>query len=244
MKSYIIKVIFLFLFFLVVFLPAKMMLYFVPNSNQLDIQHLDGTLWSGTVAHLSINKINLNNVHYTIRFLDLLVGKIGLNLKLLKGDVKGKLAISGNQSAIDIEGANIKFLSALIEPFLPMNGIELMGNIKTHNFSLSMLNKKPNYVKGLTQWNQAKLILNGKMWDIGDLKILWNTDKNGIKGYVNKTKNIFDLQGKIKISPKGLLVFTGSVSNDLDEQILTVLTMFFNGKKSNGRVKLSFKKQL
>jgi general secretion pathway protein N len=239
----------LFIFFLLMLAPAKIIKSFMPQQAQINLDGLSGSIWSGKINQISTANFNLSNVEYQLNPFALFLAKLSVSLKLSDQDIKGNLAIklSSNYANYQtIENANLTINSNLFSHYLPMANTQINGEIVSRGLNIIMVNKKPELIEGELRWNQANVNINGKDWALGTLAVKLETDQtNGdIKAQILPTENALDIKGNIKLSRDGIVEFIGSISTDTEQQLYQTFALFNNGKPANGRLPIKFRQKL
>lgn len=234
------------LILIIILMPAKLITTFIPEKSGLTLVGLDGTVWSGSINHLQAKGWTLGEVKFNTKILALVTGQLGADISILEGDLKGDFSFSlKDDKNIELEDVSIKTKLSHFEKYIPFKGIELNGNIETQNLALKLVDSKPKHLSGITRWNDGAVVFNGKSWQLGNFAINWKTNEDGsINGTIMKEKNVLDLQGNINISNQGLLDFSGSISTRVDKSMFNAFIFFADGKPSNGRQGLKFKKKI
>lgn len=246
MKTKIILFVAFLLLLIVILIPAKLITGFIPEKSGVVLSGLDGTVWSGNIAQLQLKDWSLNDVEFNTKVFSLLTGKLGADISILKGDLKGDFTFDlKDDKNIELDDANIKTQLSHFERYIPFKGVELNGSIETRMFALNIIDSKPTYLSGSILWNNGAVVFNGMSWQLGNFEVYWQTNKDGsINGKILKAKNDLDLRGDIKISDQGLLDFSGSISTSIDKSIFNAFMFFADGKPSKGRQALKFKKKV
>ena len=219
----------------------------MPKNSPVELGTMQGTLWSGTIDSALAKGWLVKDIDYSISFLPLLIGTVGGDIDIAKGDVKGKLGFAiEDENNLSIEQADLRFSAQKMESLLPFPGIELQGLLSTKELELELSNKKIVHLVGASSWNNASVTVQNNSIDLGNFSIDWTTDEvdKSIIGKINKTKNILGLEGTINLSPSGLLDFKGSISTETDKSIYSAFLLFANGKPSQGRLPIKFKKKI
>ena len=241
------KIVLPLLFILViVFAPAKFISAFIPNNSGVELNGLTGTIWNAKISSLNTKGWAFEEVKVDTNALSLLTGKLGADVIIDKGDIKGSVSFSAQDDKnFELANANLNTSLSKFEKYIPFKGVELNGTLASRQLHLSLVNSKPTMIGGSTSWNDGGVVFNGKAWQLGDFSVHWITNQNGdIKGVIQKSENILDIKGDINISKNGLLEFKGSVSTRIDKQILSAFSFFADGKKENGRQAIKFKKKI
>jgi len=247
MKKKIIVLFTLFVILVVWLAPASLIEAFMPSNENIKVSRLQGTLWSGEIGQLDGDGWHFEDIQYDLKLFSLLIGQVGGSLTIDKGDVVGLLEITtdGEQS-LSVRGASINTQAQLLERFLPFPGIGLHGEISTVGLFIDVEDNKPIAINGLITWDDAALNLKDVFFKLGKFQINWQTnEENGLMvGNVIKTENALSLEGKITLDSAGLFEFKGSVSSKTQNAIYNTLILFADGKVSNDRLPIKFKKKL
>jgi len=248
MKKKIIILTLLFLVLVIVFAPVRLAENFIPESNDLSISGMQGSIWSGRIDLLEIKDWALKNIDYDLSVFALLSGTIGGSAKINKGDIKGDLSFGiADQNSIAISDGNIEISALNFERYLPFPGIELNGKFLTNELSAQLVDKKPIIMTGETSWKGASVSIAAKKYELGNFQIIWDTDleKKLITGTIKKNqKNKLDMDGKINITNNGMFEFNGSIAASSEKAIYSAFSLFANGKVQNGRLPIQFKKKI
>ncbi len=248
MKKKIVILISFFIILVIIFAPVKLAENLMPENSPLVISGMRGSVWSGEIDSIEIKDWQLQDIDYEISFISLVTGKFGGTGEVHQGDLKGDFFFEIEDSKnIEISDVNIETSAINLEKYIPFPGIELTGKISTRDFNAHINDNKPVYLSGVTRWDNANVDLNGQKWSLGDFDIYWNTDVDTkiITGTISKNKkNKIDIDGKITLTQNGTLEFKGSISQSIDKTIYTALSLFANGRPSNGRLPIKFKKKI
>ena len=248
MKKKIAILISLFIILIIVFAPLKLAENMLPQNNQLMISGMQGSIWSGAIDMVEIKDWQLQDIDYEISLISLITGNLGGTGEIHGGDLKGNFFLEIRDSKnIELGDVNIETSAINFEKYIPFSGVELTGKISTQDFNAQLVNNRPVNLSGLTSWDNANIDLNGQKWILGNFDIFWSTDadKNIITGTLSKSKkNKIDIEGKITLTQNGILEFTGSISQSIDKTIYAAFSLFSNGRPTNGRLPIKFKKKI
>jgi len=238
---------FLFLTFLIYLAPASLIERFLPEKAPLHYEQINGRLWQGKIAGLKLPGIQLGDITYDLSILDLVSGALGGKLQLTKGDIEGELVVTWYaQNHIQWQDANLSAPALIAEAYLPVRGIQLAGQLETESFSGELINNRPIFLQGITQWKNAGLNWQGQTWQLGDIKIKWNSSEKDkqIHGELISNDNQLGLRGTITLNDKGELLFIGSIATTAEKPIYDTLAIFADGKPAAGRLPLKFKRKV
>ena len=231
---------------IIVFMPARLISNFIPEKSGITISGLNGTVWSGEINNLQVKGWSLSNISFDTHFFPLITGTFGAEVDILKGDITGHTIFQmKNSKNGELKDTNILTKLSQFEKYIPFKDVELKGELETKQLALNIVESKPVYIIGNTIWNNGAVVFNGMSWELGDFEINWQTSEDGtIQGNILKRENVLEIQGNIIISKQGFLEFNGSISTRVDKSIFNAFLFFADGKPSNGRQGLKFKKKV
>ena len=208
-----------------------------------------GTVWSGKIDQLSAQKMSLKKVEFSVNPLAMLTGGLSVTLDIPEGDLIGDLSlkVSGmDKPDLLIKDANLKLAAKKIEDYIPFKGIILNGEIVSKNLLVDIESQKPKALSGDVSWKKSSIGYAGQQWDLGIFSARFTTDdKTGvISGKFLKTKNKLGLEGKVSVTPDGMLEFIGHIATDIDQNIYSTLALFNNGKPAGGKLPIKFKQKV
>lgn len=237
----------LFLVLVVLKTPATLLKSFVPNSSKISLSNLQGTIWSGKIGQIAVQDIVIDDLAFSLNFVDLLTAKLGADLDFTQGDILGQLGVTfSDQNSFDIQDANLSINASMIESKISFKGIQLFGELVFTDLAAKVSNKRLVLLDGQSTWSKASVAFAGNDWTLGDFKLQWKTQSasGNILGDILPSKNQLGLQGQVIINKAGLLDFKGSISTDIDRKIYNAFLLFANGKVNNGRLPIKFKKKI
>ncbi len=237
-----------FIFFVIILTPAKLVENFIPQNSKLFINGVEGSLWSGSINNLEYANWSVEDLIYELNLLPLLMGHLSAIVEINSGDIKGNFGFNfSNKENITLDDANLEVSLEPLKKYIPFPSIDINGHLLLRNFTFTLVDNKPELVTGLTSWNDASVNFNGQEWMLGHYVIKWRTDidKRRIIGTMeNPENNIVQLMGEVTLSHKGELEFIGSIAEKTDENIYNAFSLFSNGKVKEGRLPIKYKQKL
>ena len=248
MKKKIFILVGLFLLFMVVLTPAKLIESFLPQQNLLAVSGFSGSVWSGEISHINAQQISLKDVSFSINPIALLMAKLSVKLDIPKGDINGDLNVkmgSDYQKNIEFSDVNLSVQAAVLKSFIPIKDSEVGGVLESEALNLIVENKKILAVDGLGSWKNASVTYSGENWALGDFSVQLSTDdKKVIQGKLLKTKNALGLEGSFSLTTAGVFEMIGSISTESEQRLYQTFALFNNGKPANGRLPIKFKQKI
>jgi len=180
----------IYLFFIIVTLPAGFIFSFVkvPNKLDININNVTGTVWQANIEKIKYNDLVIEQVLLRTSFWSLLTLDPSFDIQfgdaLSKGP-EGKLTLSGLLSNVAIEQLNMNISANDIAQQLalpiPLTATGLV-ELSLESFILAPLNGKNlcQQVKGRISWPKAKVIALDERVTLGNLSAALSCDKGAL----------------------------------------------------------------
>ncbi|HEB55873.1 MAG TPA: type II secretion system protein N [Gammaproteobacteria bacterium] len=192
-----------YLFFLLASIPAQQVWQLIPQKNkaQLQISHIEGSLWSGKINNLRINRLPLGELDWELNLLPLLLGQIELDIKIQGplGKLQSHLSLStaGRLQATKLSG---HIPAESLNPYtLPAT---LGGNISFNIQKLSFQNQEKLQLQGEMHWRNASISILQTV-ELGDVRLLAKAGGDGSILHINNEKSALGIEGSVKLSADG-----------------------------------------
>lgn len=240
-------VLFFYIFFLLISLPASVVLSFVTLPQNIKLSSVSGTIWSGIAydVKLETTAIELGTIQWQLQPLNLIIGELALDISVVKGDEyinsemkirsSGKLELTESRFLIDL---------ASLKPLTYAMPFSYSG--KVSGFFPSAFIYRNNHIVLDGELSLKKLRLTSPQNLLfGDFKIDFMPEKEGATSA--KIKDLggpISISGQMKLDKKAKLkIFTRLSARDKDVDIENVLSLL--GKKdSSGRTEFNYNLQL
>ncbi len=194
---------------LVITFPARVAYqWFAPA--ELRLGGISGSIWRGTAAQGTAGGVYLADINWSFRPLALLRGKLefATSSKLASGffDAKIAIGVGGNLTFSDVAGAlTLDTLTAI----LPLSGIE--GDVSVQFEEIIIENGVPVAATGtINIGNLVSRLLSPSR--LGDYRVEFQTNDDGILGSVEAISGVLDLGGTIKLTRDRNYEFVGKVA--------------------------------
>ncbi len=189
--------------FLLAAIPAQQIWQFIPQQNraQLQISHLQGSLWSGKVDSLQIRNLSLGQLDWDLNLLPLFLGQIALDTKIRGplGELQSHITLStdGSLQATDLSG---RIPAESLNPYtLPAT---LQGEISLNVQKFLFQANQQLQVDGEMHWRNASISMLQSV-ELGDVRLLAKADGNGSVVHINNEKSALGIEGTIKLGANG-----------------------------------------
>jgi len=235
----------IYLLFVIATIPAQQVWQSIPQENKAQIQlgHLQGTLWSGQVDNLQLNNLSLGKFNWKLNLLPLFIGQLGLDTEISStlGKLQANITIDsdGNVEATDI---NAQIPAESLNPFtLPAT---LEGKITLNLEKLVYQVNQKIQLEGQAQWSKASISLMQSM-QIGEVRLLSNADEEGSIIRVSNEKSALGIEGTIKIKANGQYKVNLSLINrEPSRKDIRALLQMLGKADASGKVHLKRQGQL
>ncbi len=199
--------------FLLAGIPAQQVWQLIPQQNkaQLQISHIEGSLWSGKINNLQINRLPLGQLNWNLKLLPLFLGRIDLDTKIHGplGKLQSRLTLStdGSLKATALKG---RIPAKSLNPYtLPAT---LQGDISLNIQKLLFQNKQKLQLQGDMHWRNASISMLQTV-ELGDVQLLARADGDGSILHINNEKSALGIEGSVKLSADGRYSVSLALSN-------------------------------
>lgn len=233
----------LLLVFLLVQVPARFIVPRISPANPaFSLHNINGSLWQGRVDVVT-PKMTLHNVQWTLKPIQLLLGRAQVELHIDDGDVQvSALAAVGFNGALTLRDTALSVPATKLDPFLPMRGLQMQGELQADISELRWHNQQLAQLQAQIKWRDAGVRTPMGNTELGDYRADLKQDESGaIAGTVNDLGGVLDLQGKLSLA-NNQLSFNGSVKRELPDHILRFFKMF--ARDNGSRLEFTFNRQL
>lgn len=189
--------------FLLATIPAQQIWQFIPpqNKTQLQISNIEGSLWSGQISNLQINRLLLGQLDWDLKLLPLFLGQIELDTKIqgplgklqshLALDTNGRLQATALSGRISAESLNPYTLPATLQ-----------GEISLKIQEFLFQNKQKLQLQGEMRWRNASISMLQTV-DLGNVQLLAKAAGNGSILHITNEKSALGIEGSIKLDARG-----------------------------------------
>ncbi|MFQ5469874.1 MAG: type II secretion system protein N [Gammaproteobacteria bacterium] len=237
----------LYVFFLVILLPADRIYSLLKSRMSLPVQlyEVDGSVWQGYAGVAMAGKHRLESVNWELKVLPLIWGQLQTRLSFNKGE--GNIAGTVGKSIggkVFVRDTSAVMPMADIEPMLMNSPIGLSGNVNLQLENLTVESPLVSDLKGQVTWNQAGL---ASMPDtaIGDFSMIFEPTPEGIKGVLKDKGGPLQAEGLLNLKSDGNYKFTGKFSSaDPARGDIKQALRFFGTPSPDGKVSITYSGKL
>lgn len=238
----------LYMLFIIVLLPAKLVPYFIPASEGVNMTGLQGTLWNGQASQVTYKQqLHVNNVKWSVNWFSLFLLKIKLSLAFNNSkqiSAKGDVAIGFSGISLDdiMITSNANELIKLSKEVIPAT---LSGDVSIYIKHASQgkpycseLNAQINWKDALVTSSSLALKLNNPIIDIA-------CDKGEVIAKVRQDSAEITTNATGRLKAGGIYQLNGPVKekDKLDPNLKQALS-FIGSKGADGSVPFNYNGKL
>lgn len=230
----------LYFFFLILTLPANIIVPFIKMPDNIKISSISGTVWSGTVSKLEISGINLGLVSWELHPLNLLIGELSVDVSIInkKQYFKSKVFFSSS-GKIEFEETDFQFNLSSLQPLTYGMPFSYAGDVSGY-FPVSYF-YKDNYVgiNGKLSLSNMEMI-SPQRQSFGDFVVDFRAEKEGAtSGRIKDSGGQLSVDGKLNLSKNGQFKITTTLAAREKNSSLEQVISFLGRKDASGRVLLN-----
>ncbi len=229
-----------YLIFLLMLFPASTAwVWFSPKGSPLQLQGISGSIWQGDAAAASWRGQAIGTLHWDLKLLPLLLGKLGAGFSLqsaqgyLQGEARAPLAFGSIQLA-DLKG---QFPLAEIMPLMPRMPIPV-GLAGTASLDIPQLGVDlatlAVYAEGRLNWHGAE-VLSPQAFKMGNLQADITTDDKGVvAAQLKDMGGSLKLEAQFQLRPDRSYSLSGTVATGAGAEASLQQALAWLGKADAG----------
>ena len=238
--KYIFLVIILYLFFLLINLPATIVVSSIKVPKNINITSVSGTLWSGCINKLIYSGINLGRINWTLNPLNLLIGELSADVSIVneKQHFTSEVKVSSS-GKIELEETRFEFNLSALQPLTYGMPFSYEGHISGY-FPVSFFYKN-NFVgvNGELSLNSIEMI-SPQQQSFGDFSIDFRAEKDGAtSGKIKDSGGQLNMAGQLVLKKNGQLNISAKLAARDKNSSLDNVISFLGRKDAEGRVVLN-----
>ena len=230
----------LYLFFLVINLPAKIVLSSVNLPTNLVLSSVSGSIWSGGSKNVKYSGIELGSMKWQVHPLNILLGEVSANISIInnKQYVNTEVILSSS-GKIELEETRFLINLSTLQPLTYGMPFSYLGKASGY-FPVSFF-KKNEYVgiNGKLSLSSIELI-SPQHQTFGDFIIDFRAEKEGAtSGQIKDNGGSLDLLGQLTLNKDGQFNVSAKLAAREAGSSLEQMLSFLGKKDASGRVSLS-----
>jgi len=230
----------LYFFFLIITLPANIIVPFIKMADNIKFSSISGTVWSGSISKLEVSGINLGSVNWQLHPLNLLIGELFVDVSIINGKQYFKSEVSFSPlGKIEFEETNFKFNLSSLQPLTYGMPFSYAGDISGY-FPLSFFHKN-NYVGVNGKLSLSNMVMvSPQQQSFGNFFIDFRAEKEGAtSGKIKDNDAQLSIDGQLSISKKGQFKISAKLAARETNSSLDKVISFLGRKDASGRILLN-----
>ncbi len=204
-----------YLFFLVATFPAAHAYRLLREESGAGVAMagIDGSIWSGTARTVQLGgKVRLQNVHWEVHFLPLLLGRLELELSSRDRDLQlNTRAGKTLGGTLYVEGLHGRLPIARVQALTPYPVPRLRGELIFDGLDAALADGRIVKGAGRVRWNGAAAVV-GSTLQLGGFTLDLKTDKQQIIGKLRDNDGPLQVEGLLTLEPDGTYHLGGRVT--------------------------------
>ena len=238
--KYISFVIILYLFFLIINIPATLVISSIKVPNNIKISSISGTLWSGEINKLTYSGVNLGRLNWELSPLNLLIGELFADVSIVnkKQSFTSEVKIFSS-GKIELEETRFNFNLSTLQPLTYGMPFSYDGRVSGY-FPVSFIYKN-NYVgvNGKLSLYDIEMI-SPQRQSFGDFSIDFRAEKEGAtSGKIKDNGGQLNLTGELSLRKNGQFKISAKLAARDKNSSLDKVVSFLGRKDIEGRVLLN-----
>ena len=236
----VISIIVLYLFFLIISVPANVLLSNLNLTKNIIINSVSGTVWSGNIGQLQVSSINVGKVSWDLSPLNLLVGELSADIAIINDEqfINSKVNVS---SSGKVELEETRF-SIDLSTFAPLTyGMPFAYSGKASGYFPVSFFLKNNFVGINGKLSLANIKMISPQEQIfGDFIVDFRAEKEGAtSGKIKDMGGVLDIAGLLGLNKKGQFNISAKLAAREPDAALEQMLSFLGTKDASGRVQLN-----
>lgn len=236
----IVIVVVLYLFFLVINLPANIVLSLFALPDNVKFTSVTGTVWSGKVNKLNYAGIDLGSVKWELHPLHLIFGELNADISFVnrKQYIQSEISLSPS-GKIELKETRFSIDLSALQPLTYGMPFSYAGEASGY-FPVSHFHKNKYVgINGKLSLNNIQMI-SPQQQSFGDFLIDFHAEKEGAtSGDIKDNSDVLELSGRILLNKKGKLNLSAKLAANEAGSSLERVISFLGPKDAAGRVQLN-----
>jgi general secretion pathway protein N len=239
--KYILIIIVVYLFFLIINLPANIALSVINLPESISLSSVSGTVWSGKSKKLSYSSIELGAVSWELHPFNLIIGELSVDISIVND--KQYITTQANVSPsgkIELEETRFLIDLSSLQPLTYGMPFSYAG-IASGYFPVSFFHKN-NYVgiNGKLSLSDMNMI-SPQHQSFGDFVINFRTENEGAtSGRIKDSGGQLNVDGHLSLSKNGQFNVSAMLAARESDSPLERALSFLGRKDSSGRYQLNY----
>ena len=236
----ILSIVTLYLFFLIINIPANFLLANLNLPKNVSINSVSGTVWSGKIGQLQVSSINFGRVSWNLSPLNLLVGELSADIAIINDEqfINSKVNVSSS-GKVELEETRFSIDLSTLAPLT--YGMPFAYSGKASGYFPVSFFLKNNFVgiNGKLSLANIKMI-SPQEQTFGDFVVDFRAENEGAtSGKIKDMGGVLDVAGLLDLNKKGLFNLSAKLAVRESDAALEQMLSFLGTKDASGRVQLN-----
>ncbi|MCE2573549.1 type II secretion system protein N [Motilimonas eburnea] len=188
----------LYLVFLIILMPAKWAVQFLPKTSGVEPSGVTGTIWHGQAQQLMLRGEQIDKVQWQVKPLALLSGRLAADLKFGQGKgITGKGEIAYGLSGAQANDFNLTVPVQRVMKYLPLPmPVEAQGMLDLNIKSAAQGTPFCDNLDGYLFWTDASVALPMGEVILGDPRVKLECEKGGLAAIIDQQSDHLEISMK------------------------------------------------
>jgi general secretion pathway protein N len=218
--------------------------WFAPAGLQL--QGLEGTLWSGRAAAANVGALSLHDVRWSVHAWQLLLGRVAADLRAQLDEGFVAANVRATRSRVSLSEVRASTSLPTLRALLPVSGLRGEANLTLSALELDIAKAWPTKVVGdlkLLQLETVPFSLNGprgKLVPVGNYAVRFVDGAGPINATFNDTGGPLEVSGTLALDAKRAYKLDGLIKPrpDAPQELVDGLNVMTSEPDAEGRRRL------
>jgi general secretion pathway protein N len=218
--------------------------WFAPAGLQLD--GLEGTLWSGRAAAGNVGNLSLRDVRWSVHAWQLLLGRVAADLRAQLDEGYVAAHVKATRSHVSLSEVRASTSLSTLRAVLPISGLRGEANLTLSALELDVAKAWPTKVVGdlkLLQLETTPLSLTGprgKLFPIGNYDVRLSEGPGPINATFSDTGGPLEVSGTLAVNAARAYFLDGMVKPraDAPQELVDGLNVIASDPDAEGRRRL------
>ena len=193
-------------FFMVINLPAAFVYQLAPVPNNVAVNNITGTIWSGQAGEATINGIALNNINWDIQPAALLRQNLQADISLgdLQSPVSAQASVTASRSGVMVSDATIDVAAEWLQTMVPIPDfviVDVTGNLNLNVRGMNLTQQGCQSLDGQLLLERSHLESPFGNIRLGDASADLSCNQGQLTAQVSQSSDDISTDGQLNLYP-------------------------------------------
>jgi general secretion pathway protein N len=213
----------------------------------LQVQGLEGTLWSGRAAAANVGELALHDVRWSVHAWQLLLGRLAADLRAQLDEGFVAAHVKATRSHVSLSEVRASTSLPTLRPLLPVGGVRGEANLTLSALEIDVAKAWPTKVIGDLKLLQLETVpfsvtgARGKLVPIGNYAVRFTEGAGPINATFNDTGGPLEVSGTLVVNAARGYKLDGLIKTrpDAPQELVDGLDVVASEPDAEGRRRLS-----